>query len=317
MLRFLAGRLFALATTLLAAAAAIFLVLEVLPGDPAALILGVNARPDTLAALHHQLGLDRPAVLRFPLWIFGLLRGDFGESYTYHVPVAGLIADRVMVSLPLALLAITLSTMLAVPAGVFAAARRGRLADTLAMGIAQLGVAMPNFWLGLLLILLFAVKLAWLPASGFGGWGGGIWHGLRSLLLPAVALALPQAAILARVTRSAVLETLGEDYLRTALAKGLSHSAALWRHAVPNALIPVVTILGLQFSFLLAGTIIIENVFTLPGLGRLVFQAIAGRDLIVVQDLVVLFAASVIIVNFCVDVVYVLIDPRLRQSGRR
>uniref|UniRef100_A0A8J4HAW8 ABC transporter permease n=1 Tax=Acidicaldus sp. TaxID=1872105 RepID=A0A8J4HAW8_9PROT len=317
MLRFLAGRLLTLALTLLAAAAVIFLVLEVLPGDPAALILGVNARPDTLAALHHQLGLDRPAALRFPLWIFGLLRGDFGESYTYHAPVAGLIADRVMVSLPLAFLALALSTTLAIPVGVFAAARRRRIGDTLAMAVAQLGVAVPNFWLGLLLILLFAVKLAWLPASGFGGWSGGIWHGLRSLILPALALALPQAAILARVTRSAVLETMGEDYLRTALAKGLSRNAALWRHAVPNALIPVLTILGLQFSFLLAGTIIIENVFTLPGLGRLIFQAIAGRDLIVVQDLVVLLAGSVIVVNFVVDIAYVLVDPRLRQSPPR
>jgi peptide/nickel transport system permease protein len=167
------------------------------------------------------------------------------------------------------------------------------------------------------LILLFSVKLAWFPASGFPGWGGGVWPGVRALILPALALALPQGAILARVTRSAMLETLREDYMRTALAKGLSRRAALWRHALPNALIPVVTILGLQFSFLLAGTIIIENVFTLPGLGRLVFQAIAGRDLIVVQALVVLLAGSVIVVNFLVDIAYVLIDPRLRARGGR
>ncbi|HEY0420499.1 MAG TPA: ABC transporter permease, partial [Acetobacteraceae bacterium] len=230
-------------------------------------------------------------------------------------PVAELIGARVMVSLPLALMAIILSTLIAIPVGVAAAARRGRPADAALMGVAQIGVSLPNFWLGLLLILLFSVRLAWLPASGFPGWESGLWPGIRALLLPALALALPQAAILARVTRSAVLETLGQDYVRTALAKGLSGTVALWRHALPNALIPVVTILGLQFSFLLAGTVIIENVFTLPGLGRLMFQAIAQRDLIVVQTLVVLLAASVILVNFLVDLAYMALDPRIARAA--
>lgn len=315
MIRYLGSRLLTLALTLFAAAVLVFLVLEVLPGDPAALILGVNARPDTLAALHHAMGLDRPAIVRLFAWLGAMLVGDFGESFTYHVPVAGLIVDRIGVSLPLALLAIAVSTAIAIPTGVFAAANRGRTGDTLTMAAAQVGVAVPNFWLGLLLILLFSVKLAWFPASGFPGWGGGVWPGVRALILPALALALPQGAILARVTRASMLETLAENYMRTALAKGLSPGRALWRHALPNALIPVVTILGLQFSFLLAGTIIIENVFTLPGLGRLVFQAIAGRDLIVVQALVVLLAGSVIVVNFFVDIAYVLIDPRLRAQG--
>ena len=304
-------RFVTLVLTLVTASLVVFLVLQVLPGDPAAIMLGVNARPDTLAALHHQLGLDTPLIQRYIGWVFGLLRGDFGVSYTYSVPVSELIGQRVLVSLPLAVLAIILSTAIAIPTGVFAAARRGRAGDVATMGVTQLGVAVPNFWLGLLLILLFSVRLAWFPASGFAGWDKGVWPALRSLILPALALALPQAAILARVTRSAVLETLGEDFVRTARAKGLRRHAALWRHAVPNALIPVVTIIGLQFSFLLAGTIIIENVFTLPGLGRLIFQAIAQRDLIVVQDLVVLLAGSVIIVNFLVDLTYAAIDPRL------
>jgi peptide/nickel transport system permease protein len=182
------------------------------------------------------------------------------------------------------------------------------------MGVAQLGVALPNFWLGILLILLFAVVLPWFPASGFAGWDHGPWAGVHSLLLPALALALPQAAILARVMRSSVLETLGQDYVRTAQAKGLRDGVVLWRHAVRNALIPVVTIIGLQFSFLLAGTVIIENVFTLPGLGRLMFQAIAQRDLIVVQDLVVLLAGSVIVVNFVVDLAYFALDPRIGRD---
>jgi peptide/nickel transport system permease protein len=297
----------------LAASLVVFLVLSVLPGDPAQLILGTEARPDTLAAVRAQLGLDRPAWLRYLSWVWALARGDLGISYTYSVPVSELVAARAVVSLPLAVMAMCLSVSIALPVGVMAAARRGRGADLALMGAAQVGVSVPNFWFGLLLILLFAVTLGWLPASGFAGWDKGAWAGFRSLLLPAVALGVPQAAILARVVRSAVLETLGEDFVRTARAKGLTRGQALWRHAVPNAMIPVVTIIGLQFSFLLAGTVIIENVFTLPGLGRLMFQAIAQRDLIVVQDLVVLLASSVIVVNFLVDMVYGAIDPRLSR----
>jgi len=300
--------------TLLAATLVVFVVLELLPGDPAAVILGTGAREDTLAALRAQLGLDRPPLERYLDWLWGLLQGRLGQSYTYGVPVAQLIAERAVVSLPLALLAILLSTAIAVPVGVLAAGRRGRLADTLAMGVSQLGVAVPNFWLAMLLVLFFAVWLGWVPAGGFAGWEEGFWPALRSLLLPALALALPQAAILARLTRSAVLECLAEDYVRTARAKGLGRSAAIWRHAVPNALIPVVTILGLQLSFLVAGTIIIENVFYLPGIGRLTFQAIAQRDLTVVRDLVVAIAGFVIIVNFIVDLLYLWLDPRLRHG---
>ncbi len=311
---FLARRLLALGLTLLAASLIVFTVMEVLPGDPAAVMLGVGAQPDTLAALRAELGLDRPVVERYLRWLGGLLTGDLGRSYTYGVPVAELVAERLVVSLPLALLALTLAAALGIPTGVLAAARRGRPADTGLMALSQLGVAIPNFWFAVLLILLFAVQLRWLPAGGFAGWGQGPWPGLRSLLLPAVALALPQAAILARVTRSAVLECLGEDYVRTARAKGLPPDAALWRHAVPNALIPVVTILGLQFSFLLAGTIIVEQVFYLPGIGRLIFQAIAQRDLIVVESLVVLLAAAVVVVNFLVDLAYAWLDPRLRHG---
>jgi peptide/nickel transport system permease protein len=313
--RYLAGRLATLIVTTLVASALVFLVLEVLPGDPAQLILGVNAQEDTLEALRKQLGFDQPLLTRYFVWIGKFLTGDFGVSYTYSTPVRELVAERLQVSAPLALMAIAASTAIAVPTGVVAAARRGGAADALMMGVAQIGVSIPNFWLGIMLILAFAVGLGWFPASGFAGWGQGLWAGVRSLTLPALALALPQAAILARVTRSSVIETMSEDFIRTARAKGLSQRAALWRHAVPNALIPVVTIIGLQFSFLLAGTIIIENVFTLPGLGRLVFQAIAQRDLIVVESVVTLLAISVILVNFVVDLVYAALDPRLSRPG--
>jgi len=261
------------------------------------------------------MGLDLSAPERYFRWIIGILQGDFGRSYTYDTPVSELILERLSLSLPLAFLAISLSTLLAIPFGVFAAANHKRFADTGIMGFAQLGVAVPNFWFAILLILFFSVKLGWFSAGGFAGWEMGLGAALKSLVLPAVALALPQAAILARVTRSAVLETVREDFVRTARAKGLSKNAALWRHAVRNALIPVVTILGLQLSFLLAGTIIIENVFYLPGLGRLLFQAIAQRDLVVVKNIVILLAATVVTINFLVDMFYVMLDPRLRSWG--
>ena len=298
--------------TLLVASLLIFLLLEILPGDPAAVILGVGAQEDTLRALRAELGLDLPAPVRYLNWLGEVLQGNLGRSYTYDTPVQELLLNRVELSLPLALLAILLSTGIAIPLGVFAASRHRKVADTGIMGFAQLGVAVPNFWFAILLILLFSVKLGWFSAGGFAGWDAGWFTAFKSLVLPAVALALPQAAILARVTRSSVLETVQEDYIRTARAKGLSRSQALWRHAVRNALIPVVTILGLQLSFLLAGTIIIENVFYLPGVGRLLFQAIAQRDLMVVKNLVLVLAATVVLINFLVDLLYAVLDPRLR-----
>jgi peptide/nickel transport system permease protein len=313
--RFLLRRLLGLAAMLVAASLVVFVVMNVLPGDPALVMLGTGATPETLAALRHQMGLDLPLWEQYLRWAWGLLRGDFGISYTYQSPVSALIAARLGVTLPLAFLSILLSVAIAIPVGVMAAGRQGRAADAGLMAAAQLGVAVPNFWLGLLLILVFAVKLGWLPATGFPGWSGGVLPALAALLMPALSLALPQAAILARVTRSAVIEAAGEDYVRTARAKGLAARAAIWRHALPNALIPVVTIMGFQFSYLLAGTVVIENVFTLPGMGRLLFQAIAGRDLITVQDIVVLLTGSVIVVNALVDLAYAAIDPRISVGG--
>lgn len=298
--------------TLLVSSAVVFFVLEILPGDPARLMLGMNATEDAVAALREQMGLNQPIIWRYLDWLGGLATFDLGRSFTYSVPVSGLVAERVAVSLPLASIALLISTAIAIPVGVFAAARRGRPADTLAMGAAQFGVAVPNFWFALILVYIFAVWLRLVPAGGFPGWDAGVMPALKALALPALALALPQASILARVTRSALVDVLGEDFIRTARAKGLTGRAVLWRHALRNALIPVVTIMGLQFAFLLAGTIIIENVFYLPGLGRLVFQAINQRDLIVVEGVVMMLVATVIAVNLVVDISYALVDPRLR-----
>lgn len=312
MTAFLLKRLTISIATLLVASLVVFAVLEVLPGDPARLILGMDASDQTVEVLRQQLGLDRPLPFRYLEWVAGLLTLDLGRSYTYSVPVLDLVKERISVSLPLAVMALVLSSAIALPLGAFAAMRRGRIADTLSMGAAQIGVAVPNFWFALILIYFFAVWLRWVPAGGFSGWGAGLLPGLKALILPAIALALPQAAILARVTRSAIIDVLGEDYIRTARAKGLPAGMVLWRHAMRNALIPVLTIVGLQFSFLIAGTIIIENVFYLPGLGRLVFQAITQRDLIVLESVVMLLVAVVIAVNLLVDLSYAIVDPRLR-----
>ncbi len=315
MLRYILIRALSLGLSLVVASWVIFAMIEVVPGDPASFMLGLNAGPDTVAALREELGLNGSFLTRYLGWIGGMLTGDFGTSYTYRVAVSELVLERVQVSLPLALYALILSTLIAVPIGMIAASRRGGVADFGIMGATQLGVAVPNFWFAMLLVLVFAIQLRWFSAGGFPGWDAGLFAGLKALTLPAVALALPQASILARVMRSSLLETQHQDYIRTARAKGLSMSQATRRHALRNALIPVLTIIGLQFSFLLAGAIIIENVFFLPGLGRLIFQAITQRDLVVVESVVMLLVFAVILVTFLVDITYALVDPRLRRRA--
>ncbi|WP_374574461.1 ABC transporter substrate-binding protein [Phenylobacterium sp.] len=310
---YVAGRMVSLAATFLAATVVVFLLIQIVPGDPAAYMMGLNANPEAVAALRAQMGLDAPPLHRYLAWLWGLAHGDFGVSYTYRVPVGQLIGERLAVSLPLALMALVISLATALPIGLFAASRRGKAADSLVMGVTQVGMALPNFWFAMLLVLVFSIGLRWLPAGGFPGWDAGFGKALAALVLPAVALALPQAAILARVLRSALIETLGEDYIRTARAKGLTEGQAIRRHALRNAMIPMLTILGLQLPFLLAGAVIVENVFFLPGLGRLVFQAITQRDLIVVQSVVVLLVFAVVVVNFMVDLGYAAVDPRLRR----
>ena len=313
---FLFKRVLTLLATLLATSVIVFAVLEVLPGNAAQVLMGPDADPAAVAAKATELGLDQPVLSRYAAWIGGLLRGDMGLSYTYGSPVSELIAERLALTIPLAVLAMLLTTAIALLVGVYAASRHNGPGDVGLMTLAQIGIAIPNFWFAILLILLFLVKLQWFSAGGFPGWtedaGGGPLEALKALLLPAVALAVVQAAILARITRSAVLEVLREDFVRTARAKGLTQRAALWGHVLRNAMIPVITVMGLQFAELLAGTIVVENVFYLPGLGRLIFQSIANRDLIVVRNCVMLLAAMVVVVNFVVDLLYAVIDPRIQ-----
>ena len=309
---FLVRRLMTFAITLWGASVLVFLMLEVLPGDPALTMLGVDAPDSAVEALRAELGLDRPALERYFDWIAGLALGEMGNSYTYKVPVAELFAERLEVTVPLAIGAMALASFLALSLGLYAASRHNRAGDYGVMAVSQLGLAIPNFWLGILLIILFALILHWTKAGGFPGWEGGIGPALGALILPIVALGVTLASILVRITRSAVLEVLREDFVRTARAKGLSRGAALRGHVLRNAMIPVVTVMGLLFADAMAGTIVIENVFSLPGMGKLIFGAISNRDLIVVKNAVLLLVALVVVVNLAVDLLYAVIDPRVR-----
>ena len=311
---FLAKRFATFLATLVGTTIITFLALEILPGDPARVILGVEAPDSAVQALREQLGLNRPPLDRYLEWVSSLATGNFANSYTYSVPVDELLAARLEITVPLALLAMALSVVMAMTLGIFAAAHHNRRGDVAVMGVSQLGISVPNFWLALLLIVLFAVHLRWFSAGGFPGWDAGVVPALKSLLLPALALATVQGAILTRFTRSAVLETMREDYVRTARAKGLTRGQTLIRHVLRNAMIPIVTVMGLQFANLLAGTIVVENVFALPGVGRLILQAITNRDLVVVRDVVTLLAAMVVLINLGVDLLYAAIDPRLKSS---
>jgi peptide/nickel transport system permease protein len=292
----------------------VFAVVNVLPGDPAVVILGTSATPETLNALRQQLGLDQPGWERYLEWVGGMLHGDFGNSVISRSPVAPELLEKLTVSAPLALLSMLVAMVLSLPLGVLAGFNHRRLSGVLIGALSLGGIAIPAFWFGLLLVTVFAIRLGWLPAGGFTPWSDDPVESLRSLLLPALTLGIVQAAVLTRYVRAAVIDVQREDFMRTARAKGLTRWQAMRRHGLRNAAIPVVTVLGVQLTSLLVGAIVVENVFVLPGLGRLLLTAIGNRDLVMVQDLVVLLTAVVLLVNFAVDVSYRLIDPRIRAA---
>ena len=314
MLAYLSRRLLSSGLSIFLAAVLVFCALLAVPGDPAEIILGINASPQALEALRNQLGLNVPAPERFVQWFSGVLRGDFGESLNYQTPVRGLILDRLWVSLPLALAGSLLACLVALPLGIFAAIKKGTVLDPLVVVLSQVGAAVPSFWLGLLLILLFSVEWGVLPAGGFTPWERSPPGYLRSLALPVLALGLGQAAVLTRMTRAAMLEVLNQDYVRTARAKGLRGLIVVWKHALRNALVTIVTILGLSLSNVLIGSIVIEQVFGLPGLGQLALGAIKNRDYPLLQGEVLVYAALIVLINFLVDVSYGFLDPRVRYE---
>ena len=314
MLGFVARRFVTALVSVLLASVVVFSALLAVPGDPAAVILGINATPEARAVLSRKLGLDVPPVERYVRWLGGALRGDLGESINYQRPVSALIRDRLRVSVPLAVGAALLACLLAVPLGVFAALKRGTLWDPLLVAASQLGAAVPSFWLGLIFILYFAVQLKWLPAGGFTPFeqDPGAWA--RSLLLPVLALGLGQAAVMTRMTRAAMLEVLSQDFVRTARAKGVATRGVVLKHALRNAMVTIVTILGLSLTNVFIGSIVIEQVFALPGLGRLAITAIGTRDFPLLQGEVLVYASTIVALGFLVDVSYGLLDPRIRYE---
>jgi peptide/nickel transport system substrate-binding protein len=308
----LVRRIGVLILTLLGASLVVFVLLQLVPGDPAQFMMGLEASPQSVAALRTELGLNGSEIARYAGWIGAMARGDFGTSYAYRIPVAALISSRIALSLPLACLAMLVSVMLGLLAAFAAALRPGGRFDRSIGLLTRIGVAIPSFWLAMILLLLFAVRLHWVAASGFPGWQAGIAPALAALILPTLALALPQAALIARVARAALVGELARDYVRTARAKGAGRGLILRRHIAPNAAAPILAVIGLQFPFLLGGSVIVENVFYLPGLGRLMVQAITARDLIVVQAVAMLMVAATVIASFLTDVAQALLDPRLR-----
>ena len=312
MLAYTARRLLAIIPVMGIVAVLVFLMLRLTSGDPAAIIAGDNANAQDVANIRRDLGLDQPILSQFALWIGKLVTGDFGHSYFFKKSVAELVLDRIEPTLCLALLTITISVLIAVPLGVFAAYRQGSITDRLVMGFSVLGFSVPVFVVGYLLIYVFAIQLGWFPVQGYQRLAQGFGGFIHRLILPALTLSVIYVALIARMTRTSVLEVLGEDYIRTARAKGRSHFQVLLRHALPNAAVPIVTVIGLGVALLIGGVVVTESVYSIPGLGRLTVDAVLARDYPVVQAVILLFSFAYVLINLAIDIAYTLFDPRIR-----
>ena len=299
---------------MLMVATAVFLLLRLTPGDPAGVILGPEATEERRLALRRELGLEDPLPLQYVRWLGKAARGDLGRSIFLNKPVTAALAERAQPTLMLTLLALLVSVTIGLPTGVIAARARGSWLDLGTMAVAMVGIAMPTFWLGLNLIFIFAVLLRWLPVAGYQPLSAGPWEALRYLILPAITLGVAQGALLARMTRSMMLEVLDQDYVRTARAKGLTERAVVLRHALRNAFIPLMTVIGLSFAALMGGAVVTEQIFTIPGVGRLLIQAIGRRDFPLVQGAVLVIAALYVLINLAVDLLYAVVDPRIRHA---
>lgn len=302
--------------SLAASSILVFAFMAVLPGDPARVALGVNASEEAVREMRAQFGLDRSLVVQYFDWVRGLVTFDLGTSYVTRAPIGRLVADRLLVTLWLVVCAMALALVVALPMGALMAVRHRRTSGLVLTGLSQLGIAVPAFLAGILLVAVFAVKLGWLPANGWTAPAEDPVMFLKQLILPVLSLGLVQAAVVARYVRSSILDVLREDYLRTARAKGLRPMKALVRHGLRNSAIPVVTVLGLQLATLLIGAVVIERVFVIPGLGSLLLDSVSNRDLLMVQDVVMILVVAVLVVNFVVDLLYLVIDPRLRVGMR-
>jgi peptide/nickel transport system permease protein len=294
-----------------------FFIMQIVPGDPASIIAGLGATPQEVERVREELGLNKPLLVQLVNWYRGLARGDLGDSVLLGRSVTRSIVERLPVTLSLSGYALAITLLIGLSSGVFAALRPNTWLDQCLMTVALLGVSLPSFWLGLMLIVLFAVQLDWLPSGGYVGITESFTGWLKSATLPAVSLALLQVGLLARITRSTMLEVLGQDYIRTARVKGLSAASVVGKHAFKNVLIPVVTVIGIVFSLLLSGSVVIETVYSLPGVGRLLASAVLRRDYPVIQGGLLLVAAGLMVLNLLVDVLYAWIDPRVRFESER
>ena len=312
MARYLIWRGLSVIPTLTGITILVFLVTYFIPGDPARMLAGTEAPPEVVAGLRHQWGLDRPIHVRYGFWMANIARGNLGESYFSHQTVLQLVRRAFPVTFELAMLSLVVALLIAVPSGILSAVRPGSWFDLGATAAGFVGLSVPGFWLGIMLIYLFAVELRWLPAGGFAPLAGGLVHNLRSMILPAIALGTFASTQLMRYLRAGMLDVLNADYIRTARAKGLAAAMVLVRHAMRNALIPFMTVLGVQMGYLLGGTVITESVFALPGMGRLVLNAILNRDYQVATGIILLIAASFVLLNLAVDLLYPVLDPRVR-----
>ena len=312
MLAYLGKRLVATIPVMAVVAIFVFSMLRLTPGDPASIIAGAAATSQEIVEIRARLGLDRPIVAQFFVWIGNMFSGDFGESFFFKKQVAELIADRIEPTLALALATMLLSIAIAVPMGVVAAYRQGTWIDRLVMGFSVLGFSVPVFVIGYILIFVFAIELNWLPVQGYQPLAEGFWGFLQRLILPSLTLSVIYVALIARITRTSVLEVLGEDYIRTARAKGLNNYAVLMRHALRNAAVPIVTVIGLGIALLIGGVVVTESVFSIPGLGRLTVDAVLARDYPTVQAVILLFSAVYVLLNLAVDILYTFLDPRIR-----
>lgn len=312
MVGFLARRVAATIPVLLFVAVFVFAMLRLTPGDPAAVLAGDNATPQQIEEIRAQLGLDEPVWTQFAIYAGRLLQGDLGVSYFFNQPVTELIAQRIEPTLSLALVTILLTVVVAVPLGTLAAYRHGGWLDRVVMGFSVAGFSIPVFVLGYLLIWIFAVELRWLPVQGFTSIGEGLWPFLERMILPASALAVIYIALIARIARASVLEVLGEDYVRTARAKGLAELPVVTRHALRNAAVPIVTVIGVGIALLIGGVVVTESVFNIPGLGRLTVDAVLARDYPTIQAVILLFSFLYVLINLLIDLSYLLLDPRIR-----
>ena len=312
MTSYLVGRVLALIPVLLVVGAVVFGLTRFTPGDPVRVLLGEDARPEQVQALRRHLGLDRPLVVQFGLWVGRAVRGDLGVSYFNRLPVRRIIAQHLGPTVMLSLLAITVALSIGIPVGIVSAVFRNSWLDQASLALALVGAAVPSFWLGLSLIVVFAVGLGWLPSSGFKPLTEGLWPSVRHLLLPALALGLPNSALIIRFVRSSLLDVIGADYVRTARAKGLAERVVIFRHALRNALVPILTVVGLTFAALMGGAVVTETVFAIPGIGQLVVSSVLRRDYPVIQGVTLVVTTSYVMINLLVDVLYLAVDPRVK-----